>query len=98
MSRGREGVHLQDMRTYKIEKGIKVPAIGQRTGVVKVSPVAATMHELKKGESFMVKSPLEVTKAEKVMRDYMRRERDRNGERVFTSRRTGGGVRIWRIK
>ena len=86
------------MKTYKIEKGIKVPAIGQRTGAVKVSPVAATMSELKKGESFLVKSPLEVVKAEKVMRDYMRRERERAGDRVFTSRRMSGGVRIWRIK
>ena len=98
MARGRQGVHFEDMKTYKIEKGIKVPAIGQRTGTVKVSPVAATMSELKKGESFLVKSPLEMVKAEKVLKDYKRRERQRKGERAFTSRRIGSGVRIWRVK
>ena len=98
MTRGRLGVHFEDMKTYKIEKGIKVPPIGQRNGEVKVSLVAATMNELGKGESFLVKSPLEMVKAEKVMRDYVRRERARDGDRAFTSRRIGGGVRIWRTK
>ena len=86
------------MKTYKIEKGIKLPPVGQRNGQMKVSPVAATMNELKKGESFLIKSPLEVAKSEKVLKDFMRRERERGGNRIFTSRRIGGGVRIWRVK
>ena len=87
-----------DMKAYKIEKGIKIPSVSYRTGTMKVSPIAATLNALKKGNSFLVKDPAELMRAEKVMRDMMARERKHDGTRKFTARRLNGSVRIWRVK
>ena len=86
------------MKTYKIDKGIKIPAPSLRRGAARVSMTATTINMLKKTESFLVKSPIEAMKAEKAMRDFMHRERKDGGSRRFSARRTGGGVRIWRVK
>ena len=86
------------MKLYKIEKGIKVPPPAQAVSNGKPSVAAATMAVLEKGESFLVKDTLEAMKAEKKMRDLNGRQRATGGGRVFTARRSGSGVRIWRVK
>ena len=86
------------MKTYKIEKGIKIPPVSYRTGTAKASPFALTLNALNKGESFLVKEPSEMMRAEKVMRDMTARERNSGGTRKFTARRLNGGVRIWRVR
>ncbi len=85
------------MQLYKIEKGIKIPAVKQQGSNGKASPVAATMQVLKKGESFLVTGRY-VGKASKIMRDFMSGERAREGKREFTSRTLDAGARIWRVK
>ena len=85
------------MKLYKTEKGIKVPPPAQAVSNGMPSMAAATMAMLEKGESFLVKDTLDAMRAEKKMRDLNARQRKSDG-RVFTARRTGGGVRIWRVK
>jgi hypothetical protein len=86
------------MQPYKIEKGIKVPPPARAISNGKSSRAALTMSKLEKGQSFLIKEIVEAMLAEKKMRDFMRRERERGGKRAFVSRRVGGGVRIWRVK
>ena len=87
------------MKTYKLESGIKIPPIIRTNGGEnKLSRVAATLQLMKKGESFLIKDPLEALKATKVMRDAMTREREIGGKRTYTSRKVGNGCRIWREK
>ena len=86
------------MQHFRIEKGIKVPAIAQAISNGKPSMAVATMAVLKKGESFLVKDPLEAVKAEKRMRDLNARQRENDGGRAYVSRKVGVGVRIWRVK
>ena len=86
------------MKVFKIEKGIKIPPKSQPTPSIQVSMAVATMAALAKGESFLIKDPLEAVKAEKRMRDLNARQRDNNGGRVYAARKVGGGTRIWRTK
>ena len=86
------------MKTYKIEKGIKLPPPAVAVSNGKPTPAAATMVQLEKGESFLVKDALEAIKAEKTMRGMNGRQRETSGGRLFTARKIGNGVRIWRVK
>ena len=86
------------MKTYKIDKGIDLPAVAFSNGDNSTSRVVMTLALLEKGESFLIKDPLEAMRAEKRTRDYMRRERERGSKKQFAARRLHGGVRIWRIK
>ena len=86
------------MQPYRIEHGIKIPPVTQPKASQLVSRAVATMNLLKKGESFLVKDPIEAMHASKQMRDLLRRERERSGNRQFTLRKTGAGVRFWRMK
>ena len=87
------------MNPYRIETGIKIPPIVHRTSPTQTASRALeTMLALKKGNSFVVKDALDAIHATKVMRDFLARERRRNGARLFTSRKVGAGVRIWRVK
>ena len=85
-------------KLYRIDKGIKVAAIGVSHKATKPSAVALTMHKLAKGESFLIKDELAALKASKVMRDFQKRERIRKGTRGFTSRKVSTGLRIWRVR
>ena len=86
------------MKLYRIESGIKIPPKSNPKTSGTTSLTAATMQELNKGQSFLIKDPVAAGSASKVMRDFMRRERARDGTREFVSRKVGAGVRIWRIK
>ena len=86
------------MKLYRIESGIKIPPKSNPKTTGTTSPTTATMQELKKGESFLIKDPVAAGSASKVMRDFMRRERARDGVREFVSRKIGASVRIWRMK
>ena len=86
------------MKPYPITKGLKLPPVSRPATAGRVSAAALTLAILAKGDSFLVTAPLDAIKAEKVMRDFTARERNRRGGRSFTSRRTGKGVRIWRVK
>ncbi len=81
---------------YPIESGIKIPPITKSKPTVTISPAVATMNALDKGQSFLVKDPTAAFQAAKLMRDLMSRERDRDGDRNFISRKVGDGLRIWR--
>lgn len=83
------------MKTYKLEKGIKVPPIARNTGTG-TSMVVVTLQAMNAGESFLVRGELEGMQAIKKMRDFMTREREKKGKREFVSRRVKGGTRIWR--
>jgi hypothetical protein len=89
---------ILDMQIYRIEHGKKVPPISRPAPTNTMSRAAATMNELKKGDSFLVKDPIDAIRAAKVMRDLQRRERERSGTRLFTSRKIADGVRIWRTR
>lgn len=86
------------MKLYKIEKGIEIPPILRAGSNGKSSAVVATVQCLKRGESFLVKDPLDAVKASKALRDFMRRERSTDGKRAFISRKIGAGLRIWRVR
>ena len=87
------------MKIYKIESGIRIPAVVLRNGGdTPVSAVAATLARLEKSQSFLVKDALQALKAAKVLNDFARREKKRDGGRQFTSRRIKDGLRIWRVK
>lgn len=85
-------------KLYKIDKGIKLPAISVSHKATAPSPVALTIAKLEKGDSFLVREELAALKAGKVLRDFQQRERARKGTRQFTARKSGSGVRIWRVK
>ena len=86
------------MKHYRIDKGLKVPEISHPKVATTVSRTTATMLVLGKGDSFLIKDPLEAVAAGKHMRDFLARERRRGGTRTFTSRKVAAGVRIWRVK
>ena len=86
------------MKLYRIEKNIKIPEVSRPAPSQSVSPTMATIQKLEKGDSFLVRDPLDAVGAAKIMRDCLARERARGGTRHFTSRKIGGGVRIWRLK
>ena len=86
------------MKLYRIEKGIKLPPAAHPKVSGKPSAVAATLIVLEKGDSFIVRDPLAALGAGKIMRDFVTRERKRDGTREFASRKAGAGLRIWRIK
>lgn len=89
--------HMQ-IKPYRIEKGIPVTKAQQPISDGKVTRAGLTIGALSKGESFAIKEPVEAIKGAKTMRDFNRRERDNKGTRFFVSRKTGEGVRIWRVK
>ncbi len=84
------------IKTYKIESGLKVPPPAVRPGTG-VSLAVVTMGQMKVGDSFLVRDPMDGVRAEKQMRDLMSRERSGDGKRKFVSRRLKLGVRIWRV-
>ena len=86
------------MQIYRIDRGIKVPPVSRAVTVATTSRAAATLQQLKRGESFRVRDAVEAMRANKVMRDFARRERARSSTRTFVSRKTGAGVRIWRTQ
>ena len=90
--------NITSMQLYKIEKGIKLPRPSLTVSNGKPSIAVATMALLKKGESFLVKDPLEAIKAGKRMRDLNARQRESGEKRVYASRRVAAGVRFWRVK
>ena len=85
-------------KTYKIEKGVKLPPPGKAVASVQIGPTTATLAKLEKGESFLVKDALEALRAAKTMRDCQARERESKTGREYASRKIGDGVRIWRVK
>ena len=87
-----------EQKTYKIEKGIKLPPPARAVASVRISATAATLVKLDKGESFLVKDALEALRAAKTMRDCLARERKSKTGREYASRKVGDGVRIWRVK
>ena len=86
-----------DSKLYKIEKGIKVAAVGVSRKATMPSAAALTMSKLAKGESFLIRDELAALKAQKVVKDYNARERIKHGK-AFIARRVGSGLRIWRAK
>ena len=86
------------MKLYKIEKGMKVPPPAHSTSGETISPAVATMQALQKGDSFLIKDALDAVRGEKKMRDLNARQRENGSGRVYTARKIGGGVRIWRVK
>ena len=86
------------MKLYKIENGIKLPAISLNNDGGKPTRALATLHTLKPGQSFLVRDAAEAFKAAKVMRDLKRRDRKTGLKRDFASRQTKGGTRIWRTR
>ena len=101
-SKSKKGVHRKgtgkEVALYKIETGVKLNEIVQGTSSVAVGAVAATMSALEKGQSFLIKDELAALKAGPTYRGFLQRERERGGEREFTSRKVGSGLRIWRTK
>ena len=96
---GEGAVQWAHMKLYRIENGVKMPPVTYRNGGKTVmSAVAATLLQLNKGQSFLIKDQLEVVKAGKIISDANRRERTRGGKRAFSSRKIGGNLRIWRVK
>lgn len=89
---------MASAKIYKIEKGIKVPAVAINREPSEPSAAALTLQKLDKGESFLIKDELDAIKAVKVVRDAMGRERARKSAKEFTTRKVGTGVRIWRVK
>ena len=85
----------REVKLYKIEKGIRIPDVTQAQNG-RPSLVALTLAILEKGDSFLIKDALEAMKGEKVVRGF--NKRGRSSGRVFTTRKTGNGVRIWRTK
>ena len=86
------------IKPYKIESGIKIPEMGKSGGGTEVSMAALAMGKLEKGDSFLIKDELTSLRASKAMRDFNRRESTRGSKRAFLSRKSGKGVRIWRVK
>jgi hypothetical protein len=86
------------MKLYKIDKNIKLPPVAISRKPSTPSVVALTIDALNKGDSFLIRDPLDGLKAEKRMRDFNARERERKGERLFVSRKVPLGVRIWRTQ
>ena len=86
------------MKLYKIDNGIKLPAIKPNRAATQPSMAFATLQALKPGQSFLVRDAADAFKAAKVMRDMMRRDRERGLKREFASRQVKGGTRIWRVK
>ena len=82
-------------KLFRIEKGIKLPAVSQSQSNGKASMAGATLAALEKGESFLVRDELEALRAQKRMRDMNSAHRDVKG---FASRKVKGGTRFWRIK
>ena len=85
----------REVKLYKIETGIKIPDVTQAQNG-RPGAAALTLAQLEKGDSFLVKDALTAIKAEKVVRGF--NKRGRISGRVFTTRKTGSGVRIWRTK
>ena len=78
-------------KLYKIDKGVKLWAPEPRQGSGP-GAVSLTLQAMEPGDSFRVKDELEAIKARKVVLDIEKRGR------VFTARKDGNGVRIWRTK
>ena len=82
-------------KTFRIEKGIKLPVVRKAVSNGKPSPAAETLALLEKGDSFLVRDALEANRAYTSMRSMNSRQR---GEKAFASRTVKGGMRFWRVK
>jgi hypothetical protein len=87
-----------NVKLYKIEKGIKVAAVGMSRKATVPSAAAQTMSKLAKGESFLIRDELAALKAQKVVKDYNGRERAKRDGKAYVARRVGMGLRIWRVR
>ena len=85
-------------KLYKIDKGMKVPEIAVNREQTTPSRTSLTMQVLEKGDSFLIKDEVAALKSLKVVRDFVSRDRRRDVDRVFTTRKVGNGLRIWRVK
>lgn len=85
-------------KLYKIDKGIKLPPVAVNHTPSTPSAAALTLAKLEKGDSFLIRDELAAMKAMKVVRDFQKRQRQRETGREFTSRKVGAGVRIWRVR
>lgn len=85
-------------KLYKIERGIKVPPIAVNRTPSRPSAVALTIATLAKGDSFLIADEVAALKASKVIRDFNRQERERNGKRLLVTRKAGKGLRVWRVR
>ena len=88
----------REPKFYKIDKGLKVPAIAVNREPTTPSRTSLTMQVLEKGDSFLIKDEVTALKSLKVVRDFVSRDRKRDVNRVFTTRKVGNGLRIWRVK
>ena len=75
------------MKLYKIEKGVPVPEVSHVTGNGEPSRVIETLKLLEKGDSFLIKDPLDALRAVKVVTDFNRRKRLKGDKMSFTTRR-----------
>jgi hypothetical protein len=91
-------VQWSDMKSYKIENGVKVPPPSRPKIRTTPSRAAITMQALAVGDSFLIRDELDALKAEKSMRDMNTSARDRKDGRRYVSRRLPKGLRIWRVK
>lgn len=85
------------MKTYRIDKRIKLPAPQHRAGDGTPSKTSATLDALTIGDSFLIKDPVEAMSSEKIVRDRNHRERKKGREHRFATRRVKDGVRVWRV-
>lgn len=90
-------VQCGHMKTYRIDKRIKLPAPQHRAGDGTPSKTSATLDLLTVGDSFVIKDPVEAMASEKIVRDRNHRERKKGREHRFATRRVKDGVRVWRI-
>ena len=88
----------REPKLYKIDKGLKVPKIAVNRKQTTPSLTSLTMQVLEKGDSFLIKDEVAALKSMKVVRDFVSRDRKRDVDRVFTTRKVGNGLRIWRVK
>ncbi len=86
------------MKTFKIEKGLKLPPPSRPASGGTISRAAQTMLVLEAGDSFLVADEREAFRAEKSMRDMNGTGRRRRGGKRFASRRLPAGLRIWRLR
>lgn len=89
---------MRSMKHYKIEKGFKLPAPSRPKSSGKPSRAAATMQALAVGDSFFISDPLDAIRADMAMRDMSATARATRRLHALTSRRTRGGLKVWRMK
>lgn len=94
----KSSVQWTHMKSYKIEKSLKLPPPSRPKTASEISRAAYTMQQLKAGDSFLIADAFDAVKAEKSMRDMNAAERARSSGKCFAARRLKRGLRIWRIK